>query len=198
MDMAMHIWIVILLPACHFGDIIQFNLQETYSMFKTREKPKFRSTIIAILTAGMSIFLLSNWQPVNRWLSQTAVMNENQKPFQDHGMFAGIENFQVLAAVHKNRKLMHNADNITPIINARTPYPLNEADFYDHPADPDERNDIAGIHCTPAKGSIDDTVAFLRDFVLQWEGEDREGRIETNETQKNEALEALKAPGYIK
>ena len=131
-------------------------------------------------------------------LSLLELLNGNKKPFQDRVLFAGIEKFEILAAMHKNWKLIYNPNKITPITNAQTRYPLEEVEFYDLSVDPDERENIAGKHYTIAKGLIDDIVAFRKEQVLQKKAADKEGQIQIDEKQKKEALEALRALGYIK
>ena len=131
-------------------------------------------------------------------LSLLDLLNGNKKPFQDRVLFAGIEKFEILAAMHKNWKLIYNPNNITPITNAQTPYPLEEVELYDLSADPDEKENIAGKHYTIAKDLIDDIVAFRKEHVLQKKVAEKEGQIKIDEKQKKEAIEALKALGYIK
>jgi arylsulfatase A-like enzyme len=131
-------------------------------------------------------------------LSLLELLNGNKKPFQDRVLFAGIEKFEILAAMHKNWKLIYNPKKIIPITNAQTQYPLEEVEFYDLSIDPDERDNIAGKHYTIAKGLIDGIVTFRKEHVLQKKAADKEGQIQIDEKQKKEALEALKALGYIK
>jgi arylsulfatase A-like enzyme len=131
-------------------------------------------------------------------LSLLELLNGNKKPFHDRVLYAGIERFEILAAMHKNWKLIYNPNDITPVTNAQTPYPLEKVEFYDLAADPDEKHNIAGKHYTVAKDLIDDIVAFQKERILQIKAEDKEGRIQIDEKQKKEALETLKALGYIK
>jgi hypothetical protein len=140
-------------------------------------------------TAGASTF---------SGLSLLELLNGNKKPFLDRVLFAGIERFEILAAIHKNWKLIYNPNDITPITNAQTPYPLEKVEFYDLTADPDEKQNIAGKNYTVAKDLIDDIVAFRKDRILQIKKEDKEGQIQIDEKQKKEALETLRALGYIK
>jgi arylsulfatase A-like enzyme len=122
----------------------------------------------------------------------------DKKAFQDRVLFSGIEKFDILAATHKNWKLIYNPDNIIPITNAQTPYPLEKVEFYDLSVDPDEKNNIAGKHYAIAKGLIDEILAFRKEHVLQEKTVDKKGQIQIDEEQKKEALEALRALGYIK
>jgi arylsulfatase A-like enzyme len=131
-------------------------------------------------------------------LSLLELLNGNKKPFQDRVLFSGIEKFEILAATHKNWKLIYNPNNITPTTQAQTLYPLEEVEFYDLSVDPDERDNIAGKHYTIAKGLIDDIIAFRKEQVLQNKAANKEGQIQIDEEQKKEVLEALRALGYIK
>jgi arylsulfatase A-like enzyme len=131
-------------------------------------------------------------------LSLLELLNGNKKMFQDRVLFAGIEKFEILAAMRKNWKLIYNPNNITPITNAQTPYPLEEVELYDLSVDPDEKDNIAGKHYTTAKSLIDDIVAFRKGHVLRKKEADKQGQIQIDEKQKKEALEALRALGYIK
>jgi arylsulfatase A-like enzyme len=131
-------------------------------------------------------------------LSLLELLNGNKKPFEDRVLYAGIERFEILAAMHKNWKLIYNPSDITPVTNAQTPYPLEKVEFYDLAADPGEKQNIAGKHYTIAKDLIDEIVAFRKERILQIKEEDKEGRIQIDEKQKKEALETLKALGYIK
>jgi len=131
-------------------------------------------------------------------LSLLELINGNKKPFQDRVLYSGIEKFEILAAIHKNWKLIYNPNNITPSTQAQTLYPLEEVEFYDLSVDPDERDNIAGKHYTIAKRLIDGIVTFRKEHIIQKKVADKEGQIHIDEKQKKEALEALKALGYIK
>jgi arylsulfatase A-like enzyme len=131
-------------------------------------------------------------------ISLLELLSGNTKPFQNRVLFAGIEKFEILAAIHKNWKLIYNPDNIIPITNAQTPYPLEEIELYDISADPSESDNIAGKHYALAKELIEDIIAFRKEHVLGKKETDKEGQIQIDEKQKKEALEALKALGYIK
>ena len=130
--------------------------------------------------------------------SLLGLIKGDNKIFQDRVLFAGIEKFDILSATQKNWKLIYNPENITPITNAQTPYPLEEVEFYDLSVDPDEKNNIAGKHYAIAKSLIDEIIAFRKEHVLREKTADREGQIQIDEEQKKEALEALRALGYIK
>lgn len=131
-------------------------------------------------------------------LSLLDLLSGNKKTFQKRVLFSGIEKFNILAATHENWKLIYNPDNTTPITNAQTPYPLEEVELYDISVDPEERHNIAAKHYTIAKGLIDEIIAFRKERVLQKKTAKKEGQIQIDEKQKKEALEALKALGYIK
>ena len=131
-------------------------------------------------------------------LSLLGLLNGNKKSFQNRLLFSGIEKFKILSATHKNWKLIYNPNKLTPITNAQTPYPIEEVELYDLSIDPDERDNIAGKHYTIAKGLIDEIVAFHKQRVLQKKTAENEGQIQIDEEHKKEALETLKALGYIK
>jgi arylsulfatase A-like enzyme len=131
-------------------------------------------------------------------ISLLELLNGNKKRFQERVLFAGIEKFEILAAIHKNWKLIYNPSHILPMTNAQTPYPLEEVEFYDLTADPGETDNIAGKHYKIAKSLIEDIVAFRKEQVLRQRETPEEGQIQIDEKQKKDALEALKALGYIK
>ncbi len=131
-------------------------------------------------------------------LSLLDLINGNRKPFQNRVLFSGIEKFDILAATQGNWKLIYNPNELTPVTNADTPYPLEELEFYDLSVDPGETNNIAGKHYAIAKGLIDEIVAFRKNHVTQKKTTGREGQIQIDEEQKKETLEDLKALGYIK
>lgn len=126
------------------------------------------------------------------------LLNGNKKPFQNRVLFSGTEKFEILAATQKNWKLIYNPNNITPVTNAGTPYPLEEVEFYDLSVDPGEKNNIAGKHYAVAKNLIDEIVTFRKERILRKKTVEKEGQIQIDEEQKKEALEALRALGYIK
>jgi arylsulfatase A-like enzyme len=136
--------------------------------------------------------------PAFSGLSLLDLLNGNKKPFQNRILFSGIEKFEILSATQKNWKLIYNPNNLTPVTNAQTPYPLEEVELYDLSVDLDERNNIAGKNYEIAKSLIDEIIAFRKEHVLQKKIAGKEGQIQIDEKQKKEALEALKALGYIK
>lgn len=131
-------------------------------------------------------------------LSLLDLLNGDKKPFQKRALFSGIENFGILAATHKNWKLIYNPDNITPVTNAQIPYPLEEVELYDISVDPDEKDNIAAKHYAIAKDLIEKITAFHKERVLKKKAAGKKGQIQIDEKQKKEALEALRALGYIK
>jgi len=131
-------------------------------------------------------------------LSLIDLINGDKKPFQDRVLFAGIEQFKVLAAIHEKWKLIYNPNNILPMVNDQIPYPLEELEFYDISIDPNEKNNIAGKHNAIARDLVDSILAFRQEYVLGKKSAKKEGQIQIDEQQKKETLEALKALGYRK
>jgi arylsulfatase A-like enzyme len=140
----------------------------------------------------------SSESPLFSGISLLDLIDGNKKPFQSRILFSGIEKFDILAATQENWKLIYNPNKLTPMTNAGTPYPLEEVELYDLSVDSAETNNLVGKHYGVAKGLIEEIVAFRKNHVIQKKTTNKEGQIQIDEEQKKEALEDLKALGYIK
>jgi arylsulfatase A-like enzyme len=137
-------------------------------------------------------------EPQFSGISLLGLLNGEKAKFHHRVLFSGIEKFEIIAANQNNWKLIYNPKKILPITNANTPYPLEEIEFYDLSADPGEQNNIVGQNYEMAKDLIEKIERFREEQVLGKKREAKQGQIKIDEKQKKEALEALKALGYIK
>ena len=130
-------------------------------------------------------------------LSLLELLKGRRRPFQERILFAETEYEKIIAAIAGNYKLIYNPDGILPLNRLGLPFPMGKVEFYDLQNDPGETNDLAGANHPVLRRLLIAADNFLRTEPKRWPEVGR-GKVEVTEKQKEEAMEILRALGYIR